>query len=267
MHSSYSLCLCALAVSVCASPVLADTVRVAATGDSQTNGYAPRLSAALDQIGTGNSVTKIASGGATAAVYTGQTVDLNASPPQAHNFAQEALASDPDVIVFMLGTNDALRDGVDAYKTSIAQVFDEFSAARNSRGRRPAVVIATEVPILDKPDDARYAAAEALMVNDLNPWLRSEALKHGFTFLNLHRLIQREPDWQSWYSDDAVNPGYVHLWATVDGQRPGYTWMANTIALGINRALAEAAAVPEPSTAALALIAAGLAVVARRRSR
>lgn len=245
-----------VALLVCAAqPSLAAPLRVVATGDSQTKNYSPRLAAALAARGITADVSAVASGGATSATYTGQIADPHASPPVAHDFVADALASDPDIVLFMLGVNDAFQNRFDQFTADISSVFDRLATATNSRGRRPKVIVATNIPVLDNPTDAKYAAADALLDSQFNPWLKSQALEHGFALLDLNRRIQNQTGYQNWYSDDGATPGHVHLWGT-DRAGAGYNWMADQFARAIR---ADMATVPEPSTLRL-MIAAALAV-------
>lgn len=199
---------------------------VVTTGDSLTLGYSLWLQDSFYEVVTSVQVGQAACGGTNSLKYTGQSPD--ACSGDYRDFAADVLQQDPDVIVFMLGTNDAIQSVPDPnmitrYRQNIAAVFEVFGTAVNSAGRRPIVVVAAPIPIPGHP------AADVLLRDTFNPWLARQAGDRGFAHLDLHAGIQQLPHWQIYYNDG------VHLWA-LGGT--GYQWMAETVRDRVLAALA-----------------------------
>ena len=124
---------------------------VGATGDSLTNGYFGRVNPGIDTW------YEVASGGTRARRYVGLAPDPYQND-EYHDFRDDVLSLSPDVIVFMLGTNDAVQPDPwfdDEYVLHITGVLEDFA---NSGAR---VILATPIPITD-PD---YAEAEERLVS------------------------------------------------------------------------------------------------------
>ena len=206
---------------LCCSPL-----RITTTGDSLTNGYSPRLGGLLS--GFDAELTNVAQGGITAQAY------------YSNGFHTQVLDSDPDVIAFMLGTNNAYWGGIEGYTPYAEPVFDAFGSFVNSRGNNPRVLVMTLLPILNRPE------ANDRVDNQYNPWLEQQATQRGFELLDVNAAIQTLPNWQGYYSDN------VHLWTEVDGQSAaGYWWLAEQIIEPAGGTLV----LPEPSTGLLLVLA------------
>ena len=240
---------CAVCVYVAMTTTsLAGSLNIVATGDSLTTGYAPvRLTLAMQAqgiIGTGYS---IASGGATASYYVGDLLDTNHKPePAFHNQAEEAINGpvygfgapwtygsviepnpDPDAVIVMLGTNDAIQSAAGnylawpTYQADMAGVYQYLATAVTPGGKRPDIFIATPIPILAP----QYAAADEFLTSTMIPWMKSEVLElqaQGLPvrLLDLNADIRQQPDWQSWYSDG------IHLYGA---NQAGYAWLASAV--------------------------------------
>ena len=232
---------------------LGNTTRVVATGDSITGGYSPVfLQQSLDESGFDAEVFNVASGGCNADRYVGNTID-----PRTLTFVdygQEVISLDPDVIIFMLGTNDASQcinnpQSVDPYKALLGGaggVFDQFQTAVNSRGIRSKVILSTLIPVIEDSDHT--IAMNDIIENTFNPWLIEQGIKYGFELVDSHALIQEQANWQDFYSDS------VHLWAN---GAEGYQWMAENFGSTV------ISAVPEPAT--ILLIGCGAVMLRRKR--
>jgi len=210
-----------------ASPVSgAAALGVVATGDSLTVGYAPeRLQRAFDVAGVSAEVGTVATSGCNSARYVGEKRDPFTVTYR--DYAAEVLDLDPDVIIFMLGTNDALSSipaAFGQYTERITGVFDRFDAAVNSRGIHPVVFVSTLLPILsDDPQSSAYAAGQ-LIDGLYNPWLHQQAGNYGFELIDINARIQTVDDWQDLYSPDGI-----HLWGQTPEGLSGYTWLAGQI--------------------------------------
>jgi hypothetical protein len=179
------------------------------------------LQRTLDAAGLPAVVSGVTSGGATSATYVGTKIDEHLEPNVYHNFADDALALEPDLVTFTLGVNNAIQGRIEQFFTDIAPEFDKLAEA----GVR--VIVTTNIPVLPNPNNAAFEQANVFLDEFINPWLRSHAAAYGFYLLDLNARIQEQPDWQSWYSDDGATPGYVHLWGGfANATSPGYQWMA-----------------------------------------
>ena len=236
-----------LTMVMAAGQLLGASTVLVATGDSITNGYSPgRLAESCGRECLDVDIVQIATGGLTAQQYVGEAI--NPYDGVLRDYAAEVIAELPDVICFMLGTNDAYKDdGADArfaaYKTQLTSVFDRFAMSVNANGDASRVIVSTLIPILVSGKEE----ANARIDDWYNPWLRSAALDHGFQLLDLNTEIQEIEDWQSLYSDG------IHLWAN-SGE--GYVWMGDEVATAV--------VIPEPTCTALLL--AGASLVATRRA-
>ncbi|MBX7073367.1 MAG: SGNH/GDSL hydrolase family protein [Pirellulales bacterium] len=223
-----------MCVATCAAWLTATTCQagiVAATGDSQTSAYGAILQYQFNRFGLPAQALRFASGGASAPIYTGQATDIHADPPHAHDFGADALNSGAGVVLFQLGVNDSFLepDQFAAFQTLIGAEFDAFQTAGAQ------VIVGANLPVLTNPNDARYALADERVRTLYNPWLQTQAAERGWLFLDNYHAIQQQPGWQSWYSDDGLTPGYVHLYGgqKVNGITPGYDWLSQQYAFGV----------------------------------
>lgn len=238
MRAVLLTCLIFQAGTLAAAPF-----NIVGTGDSNTSGYVPNsmFNALLNEglIGVANPF-RLAAGGATSAIFTGQEVDPKAYPtPRVHNIAYESINGpamsfqggqevwtvppDPNVVILMLGTNDAIAavskaSVVDDFKRNMTDVFNYYSTAVTPSGKHPQIVVATPIPIIS----TSYPGANAILSAEINPWLRAQAVSYGFTLVDLNAQIQLQTNWQRLYSDG------VHMYHT-----GGYDWMARTLLKGI----------------------------------
>lgn len=183
--------------------LLSSPIAVTTTGDSNTTGYSPvRLQQTFNAGSVESSVTAHAEGG------------LDTQEWLENGFASAVLADDPDVILYMMGTNDAFGHVENPFVLGstvqrIGMAFDQLATG-------PAVpTIATLLPVLNRP-------IENANVQAINVWLRAESHARGWFLLDVNWFIQQESGWQDFYNDD------VHLWATVSGvPAAGYWWLSS----------------------------------------
>jgi hypothetical protein len=130
-----------------------------------------------------------------------------------------------------LGVNDSFLepDQFATFQSLIGAEFDAFQTAGVQ------VILGANLPVLTNPNDARYALADERVRTLYNPWLQTQAAERGWLFLDNYHAIQQQPGWQSWYSDDGLTPGYVHLYggSKVNGITPGYDWLSRQYAFGV----------------------------------
>jgi lysophospholipase L1-like esterase len=207
-------CLLILITTVKATP----PVTVVTTGDSITNGYTWRLDNSLNDMLWSNTIVNVAEGGLQSIHYVGELPLLPGYPLR--DFTTEVLAADPDVICFMLGTNDSYGDSgavsqFEGYKTRLISVFDQFETS----GKK--VIISTLIPMLRIDPSASEANWR---INEwYNPWLISTSNEYGFYLLDMNTIIQEQDNWESLYREG----DWVHL--STEGQ----IWMADQFAIAI----------------------------------
>lgn len=247
--------VCVLFLAGASGPVSAQSLRVVTAGDSLTNGYTDLIEASFAAAGVDVEVTNVAFGGMTSEMFVGR------APWQGRtvNHVNEVLAADPDVILFMLGSNDAGRttwnvSAFDTFRTSMPVALDAFASAVNGRNESPVVVMGNVIPLLND----RGPVANPRITDDFNPWIAARAQAYGFDLVDMHGLITSQPNWQDMYHSDGV-----HLWGQLDADsewsRGGQYLMADAFR---DQALI---AVPEPCS--LVLLCTGFAALALRRRR
>jgi len=248
MRAYCALCGC-LAI---ANAAYAGSLNIVATGDSNTTGYAPiRLTLAMQSQGISGTGYSIASGGATAPLYVGKQLDTNHKPePAYHNQAEEAINGpvygfgppwtygsviaknpEPDAVIVMLGTNDAIQAAAGnylawpTYQAEMAGVYQYLMTAVTPGGKRPDIFIATPIPLLAP----QYAAADAFITSTMIPWIKDQITNLQAQGLPVHLVdvnydIRQQPDWQTWYSDG------IHLFS---GNQAGYEWLAREMLFAV----------------------------------
>jgi lysophospholipase L1-like esterase len=230
-----------LVLLVACQVCVAEPLRVTAAGDSLTVSYGSYLPDALDAAGVDAQTTVAAAGGLRARDFAGLTTRKASAP---HDYVADVLASDPDVIILLIGINDAYMDSnpterFNAYTAAADGILDEFTSFTNGRGQHPNVILSNLLPTTDPAPTGLNPRIDTLY----NPWLEQEAAARGLTFIDANTLIVEESGGQSPYHPDGL-----HL--TGDG----YSWLADTYA----------SLVPEPSGMLAVAALAGL-VLRRRR--
>jgi lysophospholipase L1-like esterase len=179
----------------------------------------------------------IATAGITTRHYTAQ--EVHPSDGYLRDYVAGVLAWDPDVILFMLGTNDSKYWRYDAdldpsmqnydgalatYAANVTGVLDRFAAHVNGRGVAPKVILSSLPQVspdyLDPPDSSNFWWDMNVGITQyMNPWLAQAAPAYeNVTFVDTGNLMYKQGDWESWYSD------YFHLWGA---DQAGYEWMAD----------------------------------------
>ncbi len=225
------------------------TTRVVAIGDSITTGYSPtRLQNKFNGSGFDANVFTVASGGCDSNRYTGKMLDPSTNTLR--NYADEVLALDPDVIIFLLGTNDAIdyKDDPNAffgYSQNMSSVFDKFGTAKNSHGESPLIIISSLLPVLSDDTESAAHIANKQINDSFNPWLIQQTQNRGFLLKDMNTLIQQQGNWQDYYNDG------IHLWAN---DAAGYEWMAEEFRDTVISAVPEPATITFFSTACIFLL-------------
>lgn len=220
------------------------------------------LQLAFNAAGLNATVRARAYGGFTLAKYsnthTRAIVDPAGNPVSVGvNLHDEVLATDPDVVFFMLGSNDSaswVPGGANqAFHDAMTAAFQSLASYTNGRGQHPEVFIGLPPPILT---DGKYVAGWTQQQLDYNrtcatalrdeiiPALRTAALDFNFNIVDIYSAFSANPDLESLYSDK-VHPD--QLGRNIIRQEFVDAYIA----------------APEPAT--LALLLAGAVAVLRRR--
>jgi lysophospholipase L1-like esterase len=218
---------------------------IVATGDSQTIEYYPYLEQALADRGIVARTARVAASGLTAMRYAG-AVALEGEPTV--DYPAQVLDADPDLVLFLLGTNDAWSDTsaeswfVD-YTSTVNVVMDRLLTGTNSKGRSPVVLVSTVLPLdLEKNqafwDTTSNSGALQRIEGWYNPFIKTLADKPNVTVIDNWTAIQQVPDWRS----ELLSVDGLHLSAAGD------QWLAEQFADGLT-----AVVVPEPAAGTLAL--------------
>ena len=236
----------------------ADALRITSVGDSLTSGYnyksagqPTKLEQKFLASAADATITKVSNGGLTSTQLVG--LDINGHDSTYRNYVDEALASDPDVILFMLGTNDTFRNEAhfyNRYLQNIQGTFNQFKAFVNSRGNHPRVIVGVPTPILSDTPGDKYDEASGRLETLYNPWLRATVPAYGFQLLDLNLMIQQQTEWQDLYRD------HVHFTGV------GFDWIAQQFH---DATVVAASAIPEPTAIVLMSMAAVCVGTLRRR--
>jgi lysophospholipase L1-like esterase len=179
------------------------------------------------------------------------------------------LASDPDVVFFMLGVNDAggyAANGNDwgkPYRQYFAEqldsMLDRLADTVNGRGRAPKVFVGTISPLRVPSAPGNWwgqsytqaqideRAAAAAQIDAINAVISAQAADHGFVLVDINAAIKAAgANWEQYYTD-GVHPNFAGRELMRDAFLDAY----------------EANPLPEPAT--MALLAAGAVAMLRRR--
>jgi lysophospholipase L1-like esterase len=239
----------AIFLLILSSSCYAASITDVCSGDSLCV-WGPVLQSNLTDLGMDVQVQTIARGGATTWLFNGevgQYAGWNGQetwPEGVHDYAQDAADAQPDLITFMIGTNDAVREQSYAwpcFQHCLQEIYDKWANI-------PHVIVATIPPQL-----YYYSGNNQWIDADYNPFIKAQAAARGFRVLDINDLIQQEPNWQAFYTLDGI-----HLGGNNNGVT-GNEWLA---AQWSNAVLQE---IPEPG--ALWLLSSAAAGFALRRFR
>jgi lysophospholipase L1-like esterase len=239
------LCVFVLLVSSAATGA---SLEIVATGDSITWSYYLYFPQQFAGTALAQNTTldfkEVAAGGLNASSYSG----VIGGVPTSHSYAQEVVDLHPDVILFLLGANDACDDQLAeanfaTYKQIIPQVFELWKDV-------PQVIVSTILPMVG----SQWNNANQRISDWYNPFLVEQARKYGFTIWDNHDLIQQQNDWQSFFWIDGLHPyGITH-------DDSGSKWLAGSFRDAV------VSTVPEPGMLAyLWVLGACLGVWVRHR--
>ena len=184
--------------------------RVTCVGDSITAGPYPKM--LQDELGSGWVTLNCGRGGAT--VIEGSYYPYHKQPEY-----QKALASEPDVVIIMLGTNDANPkwwddpnrktsfQGTphDEFKTRYLALVDSFLKLPT----QPRVILATPMPVLGDKKPKEAGRGERL-VKEVIPIIEQIAKERNLELVDLQTAMKD----QKAHSKDGVHyrdPGYLAM--------------------------------------------------------
>ena len=199
-----ALCLTLLLASVSAGQTTrpattrSTAIRVACCGDSITRrpvgaAYSDHLA---KMLGDGWDVRNFGHDGVTAQKDSGR-------PFWKVPEFEAANAFQPNVVVLMLGTNDAAS--VDKHRKNFAPDFLALVHHYKALPSKPQVIVMTPPPLMPGREDGRMINLK----NDLSPHLRRIAKDEGLTLIELQELPR--------LADPALYPDKVHV--NADGAR------------------------------------------------
>jgi acyl-CoA thioesterase-1 len=167
-----------------------NAIRVACVGDSITKGcgYPEELQI---KLGDAYNVENFGVGGATVMAESGK--------PYINQIAfQNAKQFLPDIIVIMLGTNDAsltnqpsIEDFTDEYKTLISE-FQEITS-------KPRIFLAKPPPIFNNT----LGLSNITLVEDIIPCVEKAANELGLPLIDIYSALITHPEY---FSEDGVHP-------------------------------------------------------------
>ena len=209
---------------VCLLLLLTQPLRVVTTGDSLTVGYGGgRMQTTVDEAPFVADVVRVAQGGCTTDRYLALEPEPVTQAPV--DFVELVQDEDPDVILLMLGTNDAIQsvgqpERLTRFDANLRTIVERFANWQNSRGETPSILLATVIPILAE----NRTEAAALVEDEINPTIRQVAAEYGLRCIDLNEQIQQQPAWTTWYNDG------IHLWSQ---GALGYWWLAERFASAV----------------------------------
>ena len=210
-----------LTVWACLAMLLVPPTRIVPSGDSITLGYGEsRLATVLAAQDPNTVVIPVAQSGATTGRYLG--LEPNPVTGVFLDLVEIVKIRDPDIILMMFGTNDAMQsvadpNGVQRFDQNLRTMIDRYQAWQNRRGNTPVILLSTVIPITDP----NLPFAAGLVDAEINPRIRQIATAYELPLIDLNAQMQQQPDWEDWYGDG------IHLWAD---NAAGYWWMAERFA-------------------------------------
>ncbi len=164
-------------------------IRVACVGDSitQASGYPDKLQLLL---GTNYYVGNFG--------VSGSTVSLNSSKPYMNQTAfQKAKKFDPNVVVIMLGTNDARTD-LSKYNTTFEEAYGQLVSSFQNLESTPQIFVVDSPPIFTNNPDYN----NTYLANDVLPQIDSLATNLSLPIVDVYNAFTNHSD----YFMDGVHP-------------------------------------------------------------
>lgn len=193
------------------------SVNVACVGNSITEGYGIWADKKYpdhlqEMLGSGYTVSNF---GVSSMTFAGEKIkggDNNSSYWKTKKF-KAALASNPDIVVIELGTNDSkyftdkcIWEGAERYnylygQCEKSQLYADYEALIDTFAHLPTnpEIYATLQPYSNNCD---WGIMDTAIVSQINPIIKETAIKKGVNVIDLHALFQTP----AWFLDDSVHP-------------------------------------------------------------
>ena len=133
---------------------------------------------------------------------SGHAVQANADMPYRDlPHYQESIAYDADIVVFMMGSNDAKpQNWIDAatFKADLLSLLEGYGETE--------IILCTPATAfwLDgQTEGETNHHIQPLVVNEIAEIVREVAQEHGYTLIDIHALTAAHPEW---FSGDGVHP-------------------------------------------------------------
>jgi acyl-CoA thioesterase I len=132
--------------------------------------------------------------------------------------ASASMVVKPDIVSILIGVNDLVRGRtVDAYRESLAEIYDAIATLHLPRGQAAAISIPdwSVVPAARDYGEPQLIHARTEAFNDA---ASEEAVQRGFTWVDITDVSRNGLGLAGWISPDDLHPG-----------DPQYAAWANTI--------------------------------------
>jgi lysophospholipase L1-like esterase len=178
--------------------------KVVCVGDSITYGYLVPIGSYPSQLQAklGNNYTVVNYG------VNGTSVSANTDNPYTQTSSyKNALASDPDIVIIMLGTNDIIpRNWTAENRARLKDSYTELAQSFLDLPSAPQVYLATPVSVLRAN---RFGIQESVLANEVRPAIREVAAELGVPLIENDKVL-------------AGNSSYFVLYGLLDGIHPSY---------------------------------------------
>lgn len=193
------------------------SVNVACVGNSITEGYGIWADKKYpdhlqEMLGSDYTVSNF---GVSSMTFAGATIKSgeNRSSYWTTEKFKAALASNPDIVVIELGTNDSkyftdkcIWEGAERYnylygQCEKSQLYADYEALIDTFAHLPTnpEIYATLQPYSNNCD---WGIMDTAIVSQINPIIKETAIKKGVNIIDLHALFQTP----AWFLDDSVHP-------------------------------------------------------------
>ncbi len=124
----------------------------------------------------------------------GHSCDMPYIKEQAY---QDALASDPDLVIMMLGTNDSKPQNR-IYKEEFKQDLDNLVASFRKLKSKPAIILMTPPHAFSHG----WGINDSILTADITPIVQEYALENSIELIGIDSATQDHPE----YFNDGVHP-------------------------------------------------------------
>lgn len=208
VHSKYffAAVLCALVLAGCAHSTAEETsapaepapvISVACVGDSNTEGYGATgyPSFLAERLGDGYIVDNYGVSGTTA-------MDSGDYPYSTTTHYDASVATKPDIVVLMFGTNDTNGASWRGVETFSAE-YDKLVRTYVELDSKPRVIICTPpAPHLEEQHTWRTYGIQPAVYDSMNAAIAETAEAYDLTLVDIYGLTKDHPEW---FLDDGIH--------------------------------------------------------------